>query len=614
MEAVAVPATVPTATAAADTVPVESRAITTLQSLEAALVDGLQAEWQRIVDNDPLASLFQTAGWCMPWYRSYAASFDPYVILISSGGRLVGLVPMAVDRSTRALVFASHTMADYRDIVAVPGYREPVVAELVKHYLAGGFAGTLQIGWIDPASDTPAIVARLCAARRLRHTVHHQPCWRWFPPAPAKPSAQKFLNWYKRHGAVAFEVIDSEPAWARFREEYYRQHTLRQIQAGRQKAFDDTRKAALYEQLFHSPDIQHHVTGFFHNGQMLAGHFGYVWRGVLLLGPPSIRLEEEQRSPAVILLSWIIQNAASLGLKGFDLTIGESDFKKRLGNQCVELSMIEIHASKRGYYAQVARDAVVNGAKGVVERVGGPGSWKSKIKPAAAWLAYKRERLAEMGVAGALRTGTGEVLSRVYERREGLVYAMTPAELRPMEPKLAAGETFEVHDNTVEDLRAWNGSSPNTASLITHCARIYARARHSGRSLHTIVVNGQLAGWGYSYLPTEPAELTETPGASLEVEPGAVSLYDFHVLPEFRGRRLYQALLTDILRRRFAAGASRAYITVLESNTASRTAIERVGFRGVRRNSYRRLFTRQSIVTHPAPALESAAATRDPAR
>src|SRR5205085_9866911 len=98
------------------------------------------------------------------------------------------------------------------------------------------------------------------------------------------------------------------------------------------------------------------------------------------------------------------------------------------------------------------------------------------------------------------------------------------------------------------------------------CARTYSRARANGRAFHTLVVGGRLAGWGYSYVPSAPAQLTETPGASLEFEPGAVSLYDFHVLPEFRGRRLYQALLTHILHTRFAEGATRAYIAVLESN------------------------------------------------
>jgi GNAT superfamily N-acetyltransferase len=190
---------------------------------------------------------------------------------------------------------------------------------------------------------------------------------------------------------------------------------------------------------------------------------------------------------------------------------------------------------------------------------------------------------------------------------------MTPDQLRTVQPALAAGETCEVHDNRIDDLLLWNGTSPSIASLLTHCARTYARALNAGRTLHTIVVGGRLAGWGYSYLPAEPAQLTETPGATLEFESGAASLYDFQVLPEFRGRRIYQALLGDILRKRFAAGAPRAYIAVLASNAPSRIAIERVGFRLFRTNRYRRVLTRQSLSTLPGPATESAGATPDPA-
>jgi GNAT superfamily N-acetyltransferase len=202
-----------------------------------------------------------------------------------------------------------------------------------------------------------------------------------------------------------------------------------------------------------------------------------------------------------------------------------------------------------------------------------------------------------MGLPLALRTAAAEAKARVYDRRTGLVYAMTSAQLRPVAPALSAGESVDVHDNRVEDLLLWHGESLHTASLITQCARTYSRVRAAGRTFHTIVVNGRLAGWGYSYRPSAPAELTETPGATLEFEEGAASLYDFQVLPEFRGRRIYQALLTDILRKRFAEGASRAYITVLESNVASRKAIERVGFDLVRRNFYARTLTRQSLTT-----------------
>lgn len=587
--------------------------LTDLASLEAALDRGLLDDWRRVVRTDPMASLYQSPGWCVPWYRCYDEAYSPYLVVVTVGDAVVGIVPMAVDRQSGELAFASNNMADYRDIVALPGHRALVLSELVRCYLDGGFPNPLPLGWIDPASDTAALAMALCHARGLPFTVRRQPCWRWFPPPPAKPSAQKFLNWYKRNGTVSFDVIDTEPAWERFREAYYRQHSLRQIQAGRQTSFDDTRKAALYEQLFHSPDVQCHVTAFSLDGEMLAGHFGYVWRGVLLLGPPSIRLEDEQRSPAVILLSWIIQNAAQLGLAGFDLTIGESDFKKRLGNQCVELTMIEIHGRKRAYYAQAARDGVVRAARRAVERIAGDEAWKTKVKPAAAWLAYKRERLAEMGMVEALRTGAQAVARSIYECRDGLVYTMTPEQLRPIAPKLASGESCEVHENRIDDVLLWNGTSPHTASLLTHCARTFARSLNAGRTLHTIVVGGKLAGWGYSYLPTEPARLTETPGATLAFEPGAASLYDFHVLPEFRGRRIYQTLLCAILRRRFAAGATLAYITVLEANAPSRIAIERVGFRAVRKNRYRRVLTRQSLATLPVHGPGSGGASLSPA-
>ena len=579
---------------------VSRESLTTLDALETALARGLLDDWRRAVNADPRASLYQSPGWCLPWYRAYRDAYTPHVIVVRSHHAVVGLVPMAVDRATGELVFASDAMADYRDIVARPGYREAVVEQLVLAYLEGGFSNPLHVGWSDPESDTPALVVAACARLGLHFAVRRQPCWRWFPPAPAKPSAQKFLNWYKRNGHVSFDVIDTEDGWVRFREEYYRQHSLRQIQAGRQTSFDDDRKAELYEGLFHAPDLQCHVTAFSLDGRMLAGHFGYVWRGVLLLGPPSIRLEDEQRSPAVILLSWIIQNAERLGLNGFDLTIGDSEFKKRLGNQCVELTMVEVHGSSARYYAQATRDRIVNLAKDAVERIAGDGTWKTKIKPAAAWLSFKRARFAELGPMEAVRTAFNEARATVYDSRVGLVFSMTPEQLTPSAPRLRTGETLEIHDNTVEDLLLWNGTSPNTASLITQCARTYSRARANGRALHTVVVGGRLAGWGYSYVPSGPAQLTETPGASLEFETGAVSLYDFHVLPEFRGRRLYQTLLTHILRTRFSEGASRAYIAVLESNAPSRVAIERVGFRLVRRNFYKKVGKQQTLTSLPA--------------
>ena len=574
---------------------VQTRCLTDLGSLEAALKNTPLRDWRLLSEGAPHASLFQSPGWCMPWYRAYADDYAPFVVMVTAGERLVGVVPLAVKRQDGTLVFASDSMADYRDIVAEPAYRGDVVREFVRAFRRGGFPDPLQVGWLDPASDTAALLERICHEEGLPFLARHQPCYRWFPPPPAKPSAHKFLNWYKRQGTVTFEVVDHPEAWQGFRDEYYRQHSLRQIQAGRPRAFDDPRRAAFYEDIFNSDEVQANVTAFRLDGRLLAGHFGYVWRDVLLLGPPAISLEDEQRSPAVILFAWIIQNADRLGLRGFDLTIGDSDFKKRLGNQCVQLTAVEIYASRGEFLRQRVRAAALNGFKSVVARAAGPDGWEKRIKPAAELIAHKRARLREEGIRGGVAAALGFGLALLWERRTGHVYSITPDQLRPVQARISDGDGVEYHENQIEDLLRWHGDSVSIASDIAVCAQSFSRCRSSGRTLHTVLVNGQLAGWGYSYYPDRPAQLTETPGAVLEFPPGSVSLYDFHVVPEFRGRRIYQSLLTHILRQRFAEGAPVASITVLASNAPSRVAIERVGFQLKAANAYRRAFGRERL-------------------
>ena len=184
----------------------------------------------------------------------------------------------------------------------------------IRQYVAGRFPGALQIGWIDPGSDTPALVAEVCRKLGFKYTQSHQPCWRWVPE-PGENLHKKFsrvrthLNHFKRQGEVRFDLITDPAAWAHFRGEFIQQHSLRQLQAAREVSFDDPRKQALYDTVFAEGEVRLHVTACRVNGRMISGHVGMLWRDVLLLGAPSISIEDEHRSPAVILMAWIIQNA-----------------------------------------------------------------------------------------------------------------------------------------------------------------------------------------------------------------------------------------------------------------------------------------------------------------
>ena len=93
--------------------------------------------------------------------------------------------------------------------------------------------------------------------------------------------------------------------------------------------------------------------------------------------------------------------------------------------------------------------------------------------------------------------------------------------------------------------------------------------------------------------------------------PADVYLYEAFTLPEWRGRALFPALLGRLVSFALARGRQRALIFVLASNRPSRRAIERAGFREVRRG------VAASDVAAALPVVSKApvgALARDPGR
>jgi GNAT superfamily N-acetyltransferase len=74
---------------------------------------------------------------------------------------------------------------------------------------------------------------------------------------------------------------------------------------------------------------------------------------------------------------------------------------------------------------------------------------------------------------------------------------------------------------------------------------------------------------------------------TVEFEPGAAYLYNFYTVPELRNKGIYQALLGEILQKRFAEGAPRTYITA--AIPTFRRAVEHVGFQLTATDTHTRL-------------------------
>ena len=573
--------------------------LTSLRQIEESRQFGLLASWEDLLDADPAATLFQGPSWTLQWYRVYQERYEPRVLILTYGGSLVGLIPLAVERSNRTLVFASSNMADYRDVIALPQHKRMLIEKLVRMYHNGRFnRSTLWLGPTLPESQTATIAGEVCKGIRGIYAIpRSHPGWRWWPDGSdaagflKKKSVRQAMKHYQRQGGPKLERIETLEEWHRFKHEFFDQHSLRQIYVGRPVSFNDSLKQEFYEALISDHPDQVHVVSLRVAGRIVAAHYGPLRDGVLYWGAPSFDIRDARHSPGLVLMALIMHDAERLGIRGIDLTIGVEEYKRRFSNCRVDLPSVELHSGHLGYYKQVVRDRFVAGAKMVVAKYRGQESW-DPTKAHLERLTASAERVGELGVKESMTRFVRRCLKSVGERATWLTLIATPEDLQPVEPRLAPSERCTYNANELRDLLRWEGPPSDTAREIRVRVRNAPEELRKGRTLHTVLVNGKLACWGWSYWPQGP-EMIDVIEAELDFAPMSVSLYDFYTIPAFRKRRIYQALLTHILRSRFDEGAERAYIMVRDTNVASRKAIEHVGFRLVEVDEITRVLGKQ---------------------
>jgi CelD/BcsL family acetyltransferase involved in cellulose biosynthesis len=558
--------------------------ITNLSDLEESRRDGLLVFWEELMAVDPKSTFYQGPAWCMEWYRSYGDFFSPLVMLITCDRTLVGIVPMAVESATGRLTFATDNMADYRDVVTRPDYRKAVIAEMLQVYKSGSFPNTLRLGPTQPESKTVGIVRELTArTSELRTITRAHTCWRFWFNEPtsaikiaAKESVRRNVNYYKREGPVVLQRVKDADSWDAIKDEFFAQHSLRQLSVGRPISFNEERKRRFYDGLIEQHPEMVHVTMLRVAGKLIAGHYGYIWRKVLYWGASSFDVREEKHSPGQILVALFLQNASTDGLRGVDFTLGTEEFKARFGNSCASLPTVEIYSNSRSYFSRKLRDQLVSGVKAVV--MNGAGARKSRaLISVGKHIDREAQQVRESGLKVSLARWTQRGLANFTGKNREQFFIATAEEIHFSGVPLAAGEIYLFRTNEIYDLLKCADSSHETVQELAATVKRTSTLHQGGRALHTILVNDSLAAWGWSHLPEEaavsPQSRTQKPHGDTVVISG------MYVVPQYRQRQLDQILLSYVLKERFESGARTAYILCSEANTALRKALERTGFR-----------------------------------
>jgi GNAT superfamily N-acetyltransferase len=127
---------------------------------------------------------------------------------------------------------------------------------------------------------------------------------------------------------------------------------------------------------------------------------------------------------------------------------------------------------------------------------------------------------------------------------------------------------------------------PEGWSVTTTTDQAYVRSHPPTETCHILSIDGAVVGLGFAAVPPDARWLIGETGTVLSLPRGALLLTAFETLRGSRGRGVYSSLLSEIIKDYFAKGGSEVFIGAVSDNTASRTAIEKIGFK--RHETHRR--------------------------
>ena len=180
--------------------------------------------------------------------------------------------------------------------------------------------------------------------------------------------------------------------------------------------------------------------------------------------------------------------------------------------------------------------------------------------------------------------------ARDHPRQAGTVWARNLDEATPVITPLVEATFRRLGQESASALAIAMGTSQ---------AEVYKRF-DTGRSCYTAWVNGQIAAYGWVSIDEEfIGELS----LRLRLLPGEAYIWDCATLPAFRQKRLFSALLVNMLHELRLGPLCRVWIGADLDNVASQHGIDRAGFHRVADLSVRHVLALRQVQVQTYPGV-----------
>ncbi|MCB0328681.1 MAG: GNAT family N-acetyltransferase [Bdellovibrionales bacterium] len=315
----------------------ETQVLTTYDELEA-----LEDEWNKLIDEDTGAHPYQTHAWQLAWWGVYGEAAALRLILVTrkDSDELVAIFPMYIAKQIVEKVrITSLEFIGTRDYTC--DYAAPILSSQLSDkerseifdltFSLFSEAPLIQLSNIRDDSPYFEFLNKLSYA----HTAVPYHAWSTKidmndPEAiPNRGSTHKILKRYRKAGKPLVQHFRTAEEILPLLDTFFEQHNQRWKPIVGESQFEDPKQRELFTAFVKAlcPNGNLVFSALWIDENLLAAHFGYLFRRRFYWYKPSYNPEFRKLSPGKLLLAEVYRYAAQETAKVFDFTIGDEEYK-----------------------------------------------------------------------------------------------------------------------------------------------------------------------------------------------------------------------------------------------------------------------------------------------